>query len=542
MKTLTIFLYVCFINLVSALDCPPKDASVPLCPSSGSTLLDDTYPVQAFVISNKATGRHTQESSNVTLNFMETITDSYSENHYKNLPQMILSAGNEEDFNDLKTNLTKKLKDKKIPQGDIDKIMRQMTFREQQGYTWQQDYFESFFDPKTGSPVLRKVADYDNIMKGDTGKIEDMAKTGQSCGVTSGPELKGDPKSFSINGEMGGNIEAAPGGFCLVGDNQGNDYTKSFCKSDDNIIQLKTSFLSVGHVDELFKIIPTNINDGRPQECQFSLMVASPKKGIELMKKPDHGKDNIFDYNPKLSDEEIDQYFANKPSRKTAKGMCNYIKQIYKEKGASPSPSNSSPAGARSVFFNIFSLVLSDSFAGLKRNGSNNTQPDPSENICLKGMKNTTNYDLATKMTEDDNFNKLNNAIQDSLDKDAALIKDKVLSRLPQCKKYFDDNNKDVPSFIIPVPDIFSSQIDPTIINPETNKVELKKDTISTNSIYPNPTNSVIMNKTILFPNPENQAFSSYLSDEMKKRGIKYKSVSDDNINYPSTTIRITHT
>lgn len=530
MKGTILFCCLNLLNLVNALECPPKDESIPLCPQSGSTLLDDTYPVQAYVISNHAQ-RRTNEAEDVPLNFMETIADSYSDNHYKNLPQMIFSTGNEGAFHDLKTDLKKRLLNKNVSQSDIDKIIGQMTFREQGKYTWQQDYFESFFDPSTGSPVLRKVGDYDTKMKVDTGKVEDIAKTGQACGIKSGDELKGDPKSLSINGEMGGNIEGAPGGFCLVGDNQGNNYTKSFCKSDDNIIQVQTSWLTVGHVDELFKIIPTDFADGRPKECQFSLMAASPKRAIELMKTPQYGKDHIFDYNPRLTEKEVDEYFANKPSPKTAYGMCKYIEQIHKDKGA-PSPNgNSNPGAARSVFFNVLSLIFSDSYAGVVR-----PKPNPQVDLCLQGMKEVTNYDLASKMTEDDNFNKLNNTIQESIDKDTALIKEKILSRLPQCKNFFD---------VIEVPNIFSSLADPIKINPNTNKLELKQNAMSINSIYPNPSNSVVMNKTILFPNPENKAFSSYLGDEMKKRGLKYKSVNtwdyahvgDGNIHCSSHTL-----
>lgn len=514
-----------------ALECPLKDETIPLCPTSGSTLLDDTYPVQAFVISNRAAGQKTTSSLNVPIDFIETISDSYSENHYQNVPQMIYSAGNEIDLDNLKVDLRKRLKNKKIPDSDIDKVINQISFRAAASYTWQQDYFESFFDPNTGSPVLRKVGDYDSKMRQDTGKIEDMAKVGQACGITSGSELKGDPKSTSINAEMGGNIEGAPGGFCLVGDNQGNDYTKSFCKSDDNIIRLQTSWLTVGHVDELFKIIPTHIDDGRPKECQFSLMAASPKKAIELMKSPKYGKENIFDYDPKLSDEEINQYLSNKPSSKTANGMCKYIKEIIKDKN------NSSPksidSSSRSVFLNGLSLIISNSFAGVVR-----PKTEPQKNLCLEGMKNTSNYDLASKMIEDDNFNKLNNTIQDSIDRDKAQIKEKILSRLPQCSTYFDKS-------ILDVPNIFSSPVDPTVINSDTNKLELKKNAYNTNSIYPNPSNSVVMNKTILFPNPENKAFSGYLSEEMKKRGLIYKSVNtwdyahvgDGNIHCSSHTL-----
>ena len=62
----------------------------------------------------------------------------------------------------------------------------------------------------------------------------------------------------------------------------------------DNHVQIDTSWLNVGHTDEIYKVIPTFIpGDTRPQECQFTIMLASPEKGLELMRK---SKGNLFKF------------------------------------------------------------------------------------------------------------------------------------------------------------------------------------------------------------------------------------------------------
>ncbi len=508
---LLLFQIIFFSVSTYALECPKDDQSIPLCPTSGSTLLDDTYPVQSYVISDSGIIKDSKTSAAVPLDFISNIVDSYSENNYDRLPQMIFSTKNESDYMALKNQLSEKLKSKNIPESTITKILGQVTFRSAKSYTWQQDYFESFFNPITGKPVLRKVAGYDKKMHVNTGKLEDLTAAGQACGISTGEPLEEDPNSESISGEMGGNIDGAPGGFCLVGDNQGNDYTKSFCKSDDNIIQLNVSWLSVGHVDELFKIIPTNINDGRPKECQFSLMAASPNKALELMKSPKYGKENIFSSDDKVATENLDNYFLRKPSPKTEEMFCKTLKDIKEIKRSAPA---AKPAESiRSVFMRTFSFLFPETLAEDK------LVVKETPDSCELGVKNTSNYDYANGLSNNKDFMTLNNTIQDSIDSDKAKIKENILSRLPQCKAYYDKSVLDVPNIFM------SSGGRPTEENPQTGKQELRKELGIVDSVYPNPSNSVVMNKTILFPDPENKAFSGYLSDEMKKRGMTYKSI-----------------
>ncbi len=507
MKYIFILFSLFITSTAFALECPKEDQSTPLCPTSGATLLDDTYPVQAFVISNSGFTTNKSEADAVPVSFMNNIIESYSENNYDNLPQMIFSATTPADYERLKKSLEDKLKEKNIPEETRAKIIGQVSYRQAMSYTWQQDYFESFFNPATGKPVLRKVSDYDSKMNINTGKINDLAAAGKSCGISSGEDLKSDPKSADINGEMGGNIEGAPGGFCMVGDNQGADFTKSFCKSDDNIIQINTSWLTVGHVDEIFKIIPTNIDDGRPKECQFSLMAASPAKGLELLKSPQYGRENVFG-SDNILPENADKYFNKKPTDGTAVTFCAVLKNISSKKSVAPPAAT---PGNRSVLDETLGLFISETLAGAKP-----TQ-DSSE-TCKDRIKKTSNYDFGAELSENKDFMALNTAIQNSIDSDKAKIKEKILSRLPQCKAFFDKS-------VLEVPNIFMTNGgNPTELD-SAGKPVLRKGLGIVNSVYPNPSNSVVMNKTILFPDPENKAYSSYLNEEMKKKGMKFKAL-----------------
>jgi len=86
------------------------------------------------------------------------------------------------------------------------------------------------------------------------------------------------------------------------------------------------------------------------------------------------------------------------------------------------------------------------------------------------------------------------------------LIKNKILSRLPQCKKYFD---------ILDVPNLFYGS--PAIEN--NGKLDLPKPS-DVDSFLPNPTNSVLMNRTILLPETGNSTFDNYVEGELKKRNL----------------------
>ena len=494
-----------------ALVCPEKK-NIPLCPKNGITLLDETYPTQSFLISNAAQVE-SKESVSTTQNFINKIIKNYD---YENVPQIMLAIQTTEEFNEFIEATKKVLIYNKINPNKIKKIMDQLTHVPISNYPWQQDWFESFVDLKTGSPVVRPMQSY---MRVERNAGETLTKSGEKCNIKIGNQLKDDPsfytgaqekanKSFG-SGEMGGNIEGAPGGFCMIGDNVGKSLALQICKEESNIIQLQTSWLEVGHVDEIFKIIPTQFNDGRPRECEFSLMSASPKKAIELMKNPKLGQIPFADINNPDSDPSEMRSSRADLNHSGNFLLCQYIEESIKNK---PDSKKMLPA-VRSV---LIKYILPDEVRADEDSMQEyifSIMNDPKKmasfkKSCHQNIDKVTNFELQAVMQTDSDFNNLNTAIDQSIQKDRELIKRKILTRLPQCTKWYNE---------LEVPNLFYGDY---AIEKADGKLELSRPGVA-NSFLPNPTNSVLMNKTIAFPDTGNRLFNNYLSEEMTKRKMK---------------------
>lgn len=496
----------------------PSNSNAPLCPTSGSTLLDETYPAQAFVISNDPIIKSLQ-SANFTSSYINSIAKSYD---YENIPQIFVPVTTEDDFNKIVSKAKLMLEASHIKKNKIEKILAQITHIPSQSYTWQQDYFEAVVDLKTGHPVLREFESYTKYRPETLGVLEKIQKLGNECQITKGKVFlsrhvndTGQTKDSSFrNGEMGGNVEGAPGGFCLTGDNQAKKFATQYCGNEANIIQLQTSWLAVGHVDEIFKIIPSEFNDGRPVKCNFSLMAASPKKALELMNESTTRAHSFYSFSHKLSDEELNQM---KKSRSQVsygspgiKIICDYIKKAITD-GSFVLPKKlqkNDSKNNRSVFLNFIMNKASAEPSGQEGKEGMSFK-------CEDYIDQIPNENIRAALEKDADLIHLNTAIQESIDKDKELIKSKIILRLPECAKYFD---------ILDVPNLFygAKAIE------ENGKFTLPKDNIASgavSSFLPNPTNSVLMNKTILLPETGNPAFDSYVSKEIVKRKIKTETI-----------------
>ncbi len=500
------------ISPARALVCPDRKAA-PECPTSGSTILDERYPTQAYVISNQAFHK-SKESTSVTQQFISKIIKAHN---YESVPQVIVPVATKDEFNKIVSSVKDQLRASGIAKDQIEKVANQITWVNLPNYTWQQDWFESFFDPKTGAPVIRQIGSYDRVSRGASAKL---TSTSKECDMKEGSlitENFGSPKSpqdiidHSLSfggGEMGGNIEGAPGGFCMVGDNAGKEFTKQFCGKEENIIQLQTSWLLVGHVDEIFKIIPTNFNDGRPKECEFSLMSASPRKALEIMSHPQRGQIPFVDLDVNNGEKDLNEVKLSRSNQNWGpnRAICFYIHNAVLK---NPARVKSLPSSSRSVLIKLFfgnSAYADSSQFTINQNRSHSDLL----NNCVNNLDSVSNFEMKEVMEADPNFSEYNEAIQISIDRDRALIREKILSRLPQCKSYYDE---------LEVPNIFYGGLSYT--DSKTKSLELIKPGAG-NSFLPNPTNSVLMNKTVTFPDTGNNAFNLYLKDEMEKRKLKH--------------------
>lgn len=499
-------------NYSYALNCPTK-TGVPLCPNSGVSILDETYPTQAFVISDGPQMK-TAQSSKVTSQYINTIIKSYD---FENVPQIFVPVYYEEDFLEVVDKVKSQLVKAKIAPEKIEGILSQISHVQSTNYTWQQDYFESFVDLKTGTPVLREFESYLGGRPMTVGAVKKMEDKGRECSVVQGELLKSEyPKYDSSasdllevsigSGEMGGNVDGAPGGLCLFGDNLSKKLAKNFCGSEDNFIQLQTSWLSVGHVDEVFKIIPSNFNDGRPKECQFSLMAASPKKALELLEAPKNKAAPFFSLSPNLNEVEIKEVRRSRTEGVMVYGnkmICDYIKSSI-QNGSHVPPKNTIEQSRQNKTV-LFDLLINQAMAGLS------VVEAPDTFNCEDHIDQISNSNIKDSLIKDQDTINLNTAIQESIDKDKALIRQKILARLPQCEKYYD---------VLDVPDLFYGS--PPI--QKNGKFELPRPS-DANSFLPNPTNSVLMNRTVLLPESGNDAFDSYIEGELKKRKLNTEKI-----------------
>ncbi len=480
------------------------------CPTSGSTLLDDTYPVKAFVVS--ATAEHivnSRDSAEMPSRFIADLAESYN---YKDIPDILIPT-NDEVFKKVQVSLKMKLEAKLSPEEVQEVLARLKQVPTEIPYKWHQDYFESFVDLKTGTPELRRI---EIMTRGNTDATEGLPSADATkrlansvSGISLGETLKSIDRTsddLTDSGELGGNIEGLPGGLCLVGNNQSSGYARQFCKDDKNIVKVDVNWLTVGHVDEIFKVIPTKIQDGRPPECNFALMTASPNKALELLENPRVGNSKFFNLEEAEGIQEYrDQSFYSRTVRESGSKICDLVKTyIVPERAKLLEQENeeqSMPQEVKEAFLNLI-IPMSHAKLSIKRK----------EKHCSKELPEVTNREMINAIKQDKELIEYNRLVQESINNSIDKIKDSILERLPQCRNYFKT---------IEVPDLFFGG---PLVELEDGAKELPQPG-NGHSLLPNPTNSVIANDTIIFPDPQNNVFGNYIEAEMEKNRLKVKRI-----------------
>lgn len=457
------------------------------CPTSGSTLLDDTYPAAGIVISVSPTYR-TTESMKIPADFILKVLEGYE---YSDSAPNIIVPAHPDDLKHMVKILAEKVNASKgkIPQRALRKIVPVSA----ESYTWQQDYFESFVNPESGKPSLRRMESYDRVHKS---AVNNLVTNTQGCGFSEGStintdhkKLVKDGKSFG-NGEMGGNIEGLPGGSCLVGDNLSPKIAEEFCGKKENVLQMDVSWLTVGHVDEVFKVMPTNV-PGVPQECNFSLMFASPKKAMDLLSESRAKNHPMFSgdfLKSSSSKQEVEGFRSSRSLQTVGYKLCSIIEKFSK----SPQGGKGNKANGAKQVFNYLGRKLIDNAVA--------TEGEPCE------IDKLTNGEFLEAM-KDPEFRHYNELVQKSLDESKEKIKQQVLAKLPQCRNHLN---------IIDVPNLFYG----TLTKNHKGEDELPRPGDG-GSFLPNPTNSVIAHKSVIFSDPQNPLFRDYLTQELKRKNMK---------------------
>lgn len=91
--------------------------------------------------------------------------------------------------------------------------------------------------------------------------------------------LKSDEDRANL---MGGNIMALPGGVVVYGKSEGRAVKKEFINAmtkGQQVQEIELPKLEIGHIDEIFKIVPDPRNN-----CGFAILRASPRQAKEFLK------------------------------------------------------------------------------------------------------------------------------------------------------------------------------------------------------------------------------------------------------------------
>lgn len=463
---LILFLTLLFAKEVT---CTPQQApkDLPKCPNG--KILSENFPVKAIAMSlfPNSYQRRNEEVKNMVKRIL---------NSSKNPPQIILSIPPR-----LYTEILQDIEASALSAEDKQIQRQALVTTEVVRYTWQQDYFEAFINPNTGIPELREIGGHRQGRRGMAPSLSSLTANLNACEYTTGESLMARTYHEGLDG---GNIEALPGGICVVGgqgfpsDVDFHHYLDQFCDKDPNKrIKAPTDWLQIAHVDQIFKVVR---NKNRKAPCDFSVALSSPRTAFQLLMENSSQK---F-MSPNTGNRDLDQIrgrtrYETNPALKT---ICEEAKKIY-----SPSTPTTQKGNA------VSSLFILSAFAGT------------STQISCSDL---TNGEVMNVLSQNENFKEYNYAIQAEIDTFREEIRRKLKLQFPSCETDFID----VPDFFEPKP--FENKMGKKILPKR-----------GSSSILPNSTNSITVNDLIFSSDSGNSAFREYLKSAYTSRGLNVEFV-----------------
>ena len=432
-----------------------SDQTIPKCPVTGNTKLPETYPVAAFVVSDEA-NMETEAAEVFTETFVKNVLEASGER----TPLFFLPVKDEtftkvqnivRGVTSINSERQKRWLDSLIHLPDTPRVI------------WQQDYFEAFINSVTGLPVLRSISGYEDDHGIEVGPrlINDIT-TGCSF-FKAGKPLPPDEIDYQLGDpDTGGNIEALPGGLCAYGDQQDFDtFGKHYCVKSGNAVVLNTSWLSVGHVDEVFAVVK---NRKAASPCDFSVLLVSPRKGLQLLRQ--RAKEKFASFYSHLS------------------GYSN--KDLWYRSGGTSDPQN----------IELLCNLVSKS---------------KKKRRC-DGMNNFSNGDIYGFIRNDRELRVLNQLVDRVMEENRKTIELKLSERFPACSIKF-----------IEVPGIFYGGT-PVLKKGcrkrgGTDCYDLPLD--SARSFLPSLVNLVQVEDTVLSPHPQTKGFVTYMNGVYDSLGLK---------------------
>jgi hypothetical protein len=444
-----------------------KIQSAPLCPEN-SLVLPETYPAMAISLSDEVSG------SEFIADFIEKTLRANPESP----PQYLLEVS-ESTMKFVRQRVSQMTADQRLQKKWIQALGNINQIPNSKGTVWHQDFYQASFNPKTGMPTIREIEGYvgNPFVDNATMSLQKVYDSAAKCRIQKSLKISDVSLNANKNGMSGGNIEAAPGGICVVGDTGFEEkktwdkFTKNACGDYADIIKAPCSPLNVGHVDEIFKTI--RIPGKEP--CNFALLFASPKKGLELLKKRPNGK--AF---PKLNSDQLERQVHGFG---IGSSLCDEL--LQKDKASKTSSPKRGTASLQS-----WDVGKVEKYQA-----------------CEQKYK---NKDLVRLLESQDP--EFLNVFQKQMDDFKSQLQKKVAQKFSQCQ-----------IAMIDVPVIYGQG---KLYSPGEVRTIVPQSTFAQ---YPSPTNSVSLGDTVIFPEPHNEAFKEYLQSTMK--GLNVKSEFIDTLN-----------
>lgn len=472
-----------------------RSADIPTCPA-GSTI-PETYPTGAVVVSDR--GVKGQDSS-FTTDFVEKVLMGAG----PNTPMVLLPVSDE-----TMAKIYQRISSLPVSEKQKTVFRNAIVHVPAKPYTWQQDYFQSFVDPASGQPVLRPVDGYDRA----DGSLDQIVAQAAECGFSKGPPLVAFP---FVNGAMGGNVQMLPSGVCALGedgfvnDQHWSNYADQFCGKDPkNRLKVPTSWLKVGHTDEIMKTVR---NKNQPAPCDFSIVVASPRKALELLKTDPDG--HFLDFSAKASESATAVTIRRTREYEGLSQLC-----LAKANLGSPSIKPTTPAAPTKKVTQLIDLFWWPAHA----------DPNPYYGTDCANM---TNGDVLRVLTSDSDsdLKRYNELVQQEMDNLKRDVAERMKEKFPNC-------NID----IVDTPDLFFGGH--VVKGPNGDELPHQRG----DSILPNPANAVSVNDTVISPDPSNAVFKKYIQNLYASKGLKsefvdtfdYAHQGDGNLHCSTHTIQI---
>jgi hypothetical protein len=374
-------------------------------------------------------------------------------------------------------------------------------------FVYLQDPMKAVRGKEPGTVEIRPIPAHLAAKAGETFRVETFTAEAQKICPLIRPgapiELASGEKYG--DGHAGGNIVGLPGGLVTHGANQRPEFTAQYSGGRENEVDVDTSWLYVGHADE---VLNTIANPSEKEPCDFAIAIASVRKAMEL-----------------LSDESR----KNDPFIEGAPGS----KVVTQEKET-----------AYRTEFSLWWLCnpLSDYEDELRKTaGKPRMTPDENKAFINACYQKKTG-EVAQTIKDFPQFSVTYELVQKRIDAVQAVVKKRIEEKLPACK----DKVK-----FVEVPVLYQPMYKPIPLkgskpdDPIEKRFALAKSAVR--AWLPNLVNGVPSGRSLISPFPHSKAFREYMQKTFKKMGAEnpyaddyyYAHMGSGNVHCATHTMRL---